>query len=59
MTVSVAENLVRPELPSTLTDFLQTAMVKPMIRRFDFASLQGKYSVAFYISDSADLSSSP
>lgn len=41
LTVSVAENLVRPEMPDTLSDFLQTAMVKPMIRRFDFASLKG------------------
>ncbi|KAI9925780.1 hypothetical protein AWENTII_012101 [Aspergillus wentii] len=40
LTVSVAENLVRPEMPDTLSDFLQTAMVKPMIRRFDFASLK-------------------
>lgn len=41
LTVSVAENLVRPEMPDTLTSFLQTVKAKPMIRRFEFASLQG------------------
>ena len=43
LTVSVAENLIRPELPTTLSEFLQAAMVKPMIRRFDFPSLKGMY----------------
>ncbi|PWY78080.1 hypothetical protein BO94DRAFT_185373 [Aspergillus sclerotioniger CBS 115572] len=40
LTVSVAENLILPEMPDKLTDFLQTAMAKPMIRRFDFGSVQ-------------------
>ncbi|PWY77059.1 hypothetical protein BO70DRAFT_409549 [Aspergillus heteromorphus CBS 117.55] len=40
LTVSVAENLVLPEMPDKLSEFLQTAMVKPMIRRFDFATVQ-------------------
>lgn len=40
LTVSVAENLVTPEMPDTLTEFLQLAMVKPMIRRFDFATVK-------------------
>ncbi|KAL1964540.1 hypothetical protein VTN77DRAFT_6837 [Rasamsonia byssochlamydoides] len=41
LTVSVAENLVRKELPDRLTEFLQTARSKPMIRRYEFATLQG------------------
>lgn len=41
LTVSVAENLVSPEMPDKLTESLKTAMVKPMIRRFEFASLKG------------------
>lgn len=45
LTVSVAENLILPEMPDKLTDFLQTAMAKPMIRRFDFGSVQGSYSL--------------
>ena len=40
-TVSVAENLVLPEMPDKITDFLKIATAKPMIRRFDFASVQG------------------
>ncbi|RAH53973.1 hypothetical protein BO85DRAFT_148626 [Aspergillus piperis CBS 112811] len=39
-TVSVAENLVLPEMPDKITDFLKIATAKPMIRRFDFASVQ-------------------
>ncbi|KAL3494353.1 hypothetical protein BJX62DRAFT_223334 [Aspergillus germanicus] len=41
LTVSAAENLIPPEMPEKLTEFLQTAMVKPMVRKFDFASLRG------------------
>lgn len=41
LTVSVAENLVRKELPDRLTEFLQAAKTKPMIRRYEFASLEG------------------
>jgi hypothetical protein len=41
LTVSAAENLITPEMPEKLTEFLQTAMVKPMVRKFDFASLRG------------------
>ncbi|KAL2824818.1 hypothetical protein BDW59DRAFT_172734 [Aspergillus cavernicola] len=41
LTVSAAENLITPDMPDQLTDFLQTAMVKPMVRRFDFMSLKG------------------
>ena len=41
LTISVAENLINPEMPDKLTELLQTAMVKPMVRRFEFASLKG------------------
>jgi hypothetical protein len=41
LTVTVAENMVRKELPDRLTEFLQTAKTTPMIRRYDFASLKG------------------
>ncbi|KAI9372109.1 hypothetical protein BJX61DRAFT_508442 [Aspergillus egyptiacus] len=41
MTVSAAENLITPDMPDNLTEFLQTAMVKPMIRKFDFMTLKG------------------
>lgn len=42
LTVSLADNLIRPEMADNLTEFLKTAMVKPTVRRFDFASLQGR-----------------
>ncbi|KAL4912708.1 hypothetical protein BDW62DRAFT_214787 [Aspergillus aurantiobrunneus] len=41
LTVSAAENLIPPEMQDNLTEFLQTAMVKPMVRRFDFMTLKG------------------
>lgn len=42
MTVSVAENLVEKELPDRLTQFLETAKTKPMVHRYEFASLESK-----------------
>jgi hypothetical protein len=41
MTVSVAENLITAELPDKLTGFLQAAKSKVMVRRYDFATLEG------------------
>ncbi|KAL4930483.1 uncharacterized protein BDV17DRAFT_280744 [Aspergillus undulatus] len=41
LTVSAAENLILPEVQDGLADFLQVAMVKPMVRRFDFMTLKG------------------
>jgi hypothetical protein len=41
LTVSIAENLVPAEVPDQIANFMQVAMVKPMVRRFDFASLRG------------------
>ncbi|CRG91567.1 Protein stoned-B [Talaromyces islandicus] len=40
MTVSIAENLVEKELPDRLTQFLEAAKTKPMIRRYEFSSLE-------------------
>ncbi|RHZ54398.1 uncharacterized protein CDV56_101408 [Aspergillus thermomutatus] len=44
LTVSIAENLVSAEVPDKLANFMQIAMVKPMVRRFDFASLKGLHT---------------
>ena len=41
LTVSVAENLVRKDLPDRLTEFLRAAKMKTMIRRYEFTSLEG------------------
>ncbi|KKA20432.1 hypothetical protein T310_5551 [Rasamsonia emersonii CBS 393.64] len=47
LTVSVAENLVRKDLPDRLTEFLQAAKTKPMIRRYEFASLEERHWANF------------
>ncbi|OJJ51737.1 hypothetical protein ASPZODRAFT_22174 [Penicilliopsis zonata CBS 506.65] len=44
LTVSVADNLIRKEMPDTLTKFLQTAKTQPMVRRFEFANMQGLHA---------------
>ena len=41
LTVSLADNLIRPEMSEQVTDLLQRVTAKPMVRRFDFKSLQG------------------
>lgn len=41
LTVSLADNLIRPEMPDQVSEFLQKATAKPMVRRFEFASMQG------------------
>lgn len=43
MTLSVAENLAPAEVTDSLSELLPTTMVKPMIRRFNFATLDGMY----------------
>lgn len=43
MTLSVAENLAPAEATDSLSELLPTTMVKPMIRRFNFATLEGMY----------------
>ncbi|KAJ5180905.1 hypothetical protein N7492_004115 [Penicillium capsulatum] len=40
LTVSLADNLIPPEMPEQVTDFLQKATAKPMIRRLDFGTMQ-------------------
>ena len=46
LTVSLADNLVRPEMPDQVAEFMQKATAKPMVRRFDFASMQGMLSTS-------------
>ncbi|KAJ5251136.1 hypothetical protein N7489_001546 [Penicillium chrysogenum] len=40
LTLSLADNLVRPELPGQLTGFLEKITAKPMIRRLDFPTME-------------------
>ncbi|KAJ5580282.1 uncharacterized protein N7459_006267 [Penicillium hispanicum] len=40
LTVSLADNLVRPEMPEQVSTLLQTVTATPMVRRFDFGSMQ-------------------
>lgn len=47
LTVSLADNLIRPEMSNQVADFLQKVTAKPMVRRLDFASMQGMFSVLF------------
>lgn len=44
LTVSLADNLIRPEMPDQVADFLQKVTAKAMVRRLDFASMQGMSS---------------
>jgi hypothetical protein len=46
LTVSLADNLIRPEMPDQVAEFMQKATAKPMVRRFDFASMQGMLSTS-------------
>lgn len=47
LTVSLADNLIRPEMPDQVADFLQKVTAKPMVRRLDFATMQGMSCVHF------------
>ncbi|KAJ5797191.1 uncharacterized protein N7518_005731 [Penicillium psychrosexuale] len=40
LTLSLADNLIRPELPGQLTGFLEKIKTKPTIRRLDFPTMQ-------------------
>ena len=40
MTVSVAANLVKSDLPDQLTELVQRIKVTPMVRRFDFVNVE-------------------
>lgn len=41
MTLSLADNLIAPELPGKLAGLLEKITTKPMIRRLDFPTMQG------------------
>jgi hypothetical protein len=50
LTLSLADNLIRPEMPDQLTGFLEKITVKPMVRRLEFPTMQGMFfprTVAF------------
>ncbi|KAJ6098557.1 hypothetical protein N7467_000092 [Penicillium canescens] len=40
LTLSLADNLIRPEMPDQLTGFLEKITVKPMVRRLEFPTMQ-------------------
>lgn len=42
LTLSLADNLIRPELAGQLTSFLEKVATKPMVRRLEFPTIQGK-----------------
>lgn len=44
MTVAIAENLVEKDLPDRLTQFLESAKTKSMVRRYEFNSLESEYT---------------
>lgn len=41
LTVSLADNLISPEMPDKVAEFLEKVTAKPIIRRFDFATPKG------------------
>lgn len=41
LTVSLADNLIKPEMPEQVAGFLKTMSDTAMIRRIDFATMQG------------------
>jgi len=41
LTLSLADNLISPELPGKLTGFLEKITAKPMVRRLEFPTMQG------------------
>ncbi|KAJ5558002.1 Cys/Met metabolism pyridoxal phosphate-dependent enzyme [Penicillium sp. DV-2018c] len=49
LTLSLADNLTRPEVATQLTTLLEKITAKPMIRRFDFATMQGTSAFNFDI----------
>ncbi|KAJ5893125.1 hypothetical protein N7504_009816 [Penicillium tannophilum] len=44
LTVSLADNLIKPELPGQVAGFLEKATTTPMIRRLEFASMNDLHS---------------
>jgi hypothetical protein len=49
LTLSLADNLTRPEMTAQLTTFLEKITAKPMIRRLDFPTMQGMSAFDFDI----------
>lgn len=45
LTLSLADNLTSPDMPDSLAAFMQLATTKPTVRRFDFATVKGKYGI--------------
>lgn len=43
LTLSLADNLIRPEMPEEMAGFLEKLTAKPMVRRLEFATIQGIY----------------
>jgi hypothetical protein len=41
LTLSLADNLIAPELPGKLAGFLEKITAKPMVRRLEFPTMQG------------------
>ncbi|KAJ5565413.1 hypothetical protein N7513_001655 [Penicillium frequentans] len=44
LTVSLADNLIKPELPGQVAGFLEKATTTPMVRRLEFASMNDLHS---------------
>ncbi|KAI2791969.1 hypothetical protein POX_b01998 [Penicillium oxalicum] len=40
LTISLADNLIRPEMPEQVSEFLRKGTAKPMIRRYEFTTVQ-------------------
>ncbi|KAJ5698095.1 hypothetical protein N7462_000100 [Penicillium macrosclerotiorum] len=40
LTVSLADNLIKPEMPDQVSDFLRKITASPMVRRLDFGTMQ-------------------
>lgn len=43
LTLSLADNLIRPEVPEEMAGFLEKLTAKPMVRRLEFATIQGMH----------------
>jgi hypothetical protein len=43
LTLSLADNLIRPEMPDQLKGFLEKITGKPMVRRLEFPTMKGMF----------------
>lgn len=48
LTVSLADNLIQPELPGQVAGFLEKVTTTPMVRRLEFASMNGMSFVLWF-----------